>query len=708
MPSRYLKIIDNIINKMKQSGLKVNEKLIMDAYMLAADAHKNDFRRSGAPYIEHPVLVADILSDIKIDDITIAASLLHDVAEDTTVSILEIEEKFGKIIADIVDGVTKINEIKFESLEHKQSENYRKLIISMIKDLRVIIIKFADRLHNIRTIKFMKPEKQVRIAKETLEIYAPLAYRLGMYKIKSELEDRAFEILQPEKYQEIKNILNLSKTEMEGYIEKIKKGIGKKLNDYGMSADVNGRVKHFYSIYKKHKVREKKFQEILDIIALRIILSNDDDCYKALKVIHNFFRPLPNNFTDYIAGPKPNGYRSLHTKVIFEGKVVEVQIRTKEMHEIAEYGLAAHWRYKAQNPHDKSNAIDQYIDKLKSILTNSFESSDPKEVLEELRINLVSGEIFVFTPKKDLIVLPAGSTPIDFAYKIHDNIGNHCIAAKISGKIKPLSTILQNGDVIDIMTSDKVEPGHEWLKFAKSSKARTAIKHFLKKNQYTKTLKLGEEIIVHELEKYNVKKSEQLINDLFDSMGFESAEELYHSVGQGKVKPLKFLRQIIPERKDSVLQKLVNRITFKQKSSGIKISKIQEKNVQMGKCCFPLPGENILGKVESNGQVVVHKAECENLEEISQDNLIKVFWAPEEDEHFNVKVRVIAEDRKDLLLDITKVINWANVNLAGLTLQVEDAIAKVEFIAQVKNLSHYTKIRKKLVQVRGLLNIERA
>jgi len=709
MPSRYRRIVENIIARMKKNNVAIDEEFILDAYNLAAEAHKNDFRRSGAPYIEHPVMVAKILSDLKVDDTTIVAALLHDVVEDTAISSLEIEEQFGKSVADIVEGVTKITAIKFESLEQKQAENYRKLVISMIKDLRVIIIKFADRLHNMRTIKFMKREKQIQKAKETMEVYAPLAYRLGMYKIKGELEDKSFEVLEPESYEMIKNKLNHSVDEMQLYIDKIRTGIVKKLADYDIEAEVKGRVKRYYSIYRKLKTRKNSFEEILDLIAIRIILINNDDCYKVLSVIHNFFKPVPGMFSDFIAAPRPNGYQSLHTKVIFEGKILEVQIRTQDMDEFAENGLAAHWRYKGQHLDKGSEPLNDYIDKLKTILNNSFESHDPKEVLEELKINLVSGEIYVFTPQKELIILPLGSTPIDFAYKIHDNIGNHCIAAKVSGSIIPLTSVLQNGDVVEILTSPNQKPSYDWLKIAKCAKARTAIKHFFKKTQFQQSLRLGNEIFDAEISKYDMNKDELDIAEIVNLFGFSEKDNFFSAIGNGKIKPTQIIRKLIPNegKKDSVFNKFLSKIRFKGKKKGLKIYDEEKQNINFAKCCHPLPGDRIIGEMKEDVGVVIHMANCPSIGEIEKENIIEIYWDTDSHENYPVKFIIAGEDRKTLLFDIIKVVDWANVNLSYLEVKAENTLMKATIIADVKNLNQYIKIRKKISSIRGVISIER-
>ncbi|HAQ61904.1 TPA: hypothetical protein DCR49_07900 [Candidatus Delongbacteria bacterium] len=705
MPSRYKIQIENIITRLEATGMKVNGELIRDAYNYAFLAHKNVFRRSGKPYIEHPVMVAEILSELKVDDVTIVAALLHDVVEDTEISGLEIKEKFGETIFEIVNGVTKINEIYFDTFEEKQTENYRKLILSMIKDLRVILIKFADRIHNMRTIRFMKPDKQKKIARETIDIYAPLAYRLGMFKVKNELEDRAFEILDPVNYEMVSKKLENSLESMENYIKKITPVIIQELEKKNIKAEVNGRIKHYYSIFNKLTYRKKSFEEILDIIALRIIIPDTEDCYNVLSMVHMMFTPIQGMFNDYIAAPKPNGYQSLHTKVVFDNRVIEIQIRTAKMHEVAEFGLAAHWRYKTSNNADL-HAIDDYILKLRNVLRESFEANDPKEILEELKLNLASGEIFVFTPKKDMVTLPAGSTPIDFAYKIHENIGNHCIAAKSKGKVIPLSTVLEKGDIVEIITSPKAFPSYQWLKFAKSQRARTSIKHFLKRTEYNDTVKLGRDIFLNELNKYNLTIDRDTVKLVLKSYGFSAVEDFYYSVGNGDIKPNQFMRKISTNRKESVLERLVQKIRIKSPKDK-PVEAEPTKNIIYASCCHPLPGDTIVGQLIDNNTVKIHLSNCPVLGSADPSTLLNTNWEVEKDEDFEVSFKVAAEDRPNLLYEMIKVVNSLNINLTYLDVKVEDSIAVGNFIGKVKNLNHFIKLRKKLFGVKGVLSIER-
>ena len=722
MSTNYLTIIENIITSLKKyckKNQKINDKLILDAYNLAFDAHKNVLRKSGSPYIEHPVIVAKILSELKVDDITIIAALLHDVVEDTDVTIEEIEEKFGKQVALIVEGVTKINEIKFDSLEHQQTENYKKLVVNMIKDLRVIIIKLADRLHNMRTIQFMPIEKQLQKAKETIEVYAPLANRLGMFKIKNELEDRSFKIINPTAFEDIKKKLTIPIEKMEMYVNEIKPGLQKKLIDYKINSIVNGRVKHYYSIFNKMELRNKTFEDIHDLIAIRIILiSNDEsDCYRALSIVHNFLKPIPGMMTDYIAAPKINGYKSLHTKVIFKGKILEIQIRTKEMHDIAEFGLAAHWKYKEVSSSDKGKntesniAIGGYIERLKVLLDTSFDNnSNPKEILEELRLNLTSGEVFVFTPKQKLIVLPRGATPVDFAYKLHEKIGNQCIAAKISGKIVPLSTVLMNGNVIEIITSKKQIPSLSWLKFTVLARARSEIKKFYRKNQNFQTIILGKEIFANELVKYKILLTDELTSEIANSFGFAELESFYSEIGKGIIPPQQFIRKISPVNTNkSVFNKFITAVTFsRKKSEVINIQNIDKSKLNLASCCNPLPGDKIVGEIVKDKGILIHRTTCERLlnKEIT-NKTIGMHWDTKKDEFFELDFKIIAEDRKSLLLEILKIIDSADTDLSKLDLDSTDSLVIGKFKMKIRNLTQYVKIRNKIAALKGVIRAGR-
>jgi GTP diphosphokinase / guanosine-3',5'-bis(diphosphate) 3'-diphosphatase len=705
MLAKYSQQIDDIIKRLSQSGTEVNGALIRRAFDFAFSAHKNVFRRSGKPYIEHPVNVAGILSEMNVDDVTIVAALLHDVVEDTDISGLEIKEKFGQTVFDIVDGVTKISEIYYDTLEEKQAENYRKLIISMIKDLRVIIIKFADRIHNLRTIRFMKPEKQIKIAKETLDIYAPLAYRLGMYKTKNELEDRSFEVIYPEQYEDIRIKLESSMEHMETYIKRITPVIIAELNRKNIRASVSGRIKHYYSIFNKLTYRKKSFEEILDLVALRIVIPDNEDCYQVLSVIHQLFKPIHGMFNDYIAAPKPNGYQSIHTKVLFENKPVEIQIRTEKMHQIAEFGLAAHWKYKSSSS-DDLNAIDSYINKLRLVLQESFEAKDPKEILEELKINLILSEIFVFTPKKEMVTLPIGSTPIDFAYKIHENIGNQCIAAKRNGKIIPLNSRLENGDIVEIITSPKTHPSYNWLKFTKSPRARTSIKHYLKKVENSDTVKLGRNIFIEELGRYKIKIDRDIIKSLMKSYGFIAVEDFYYSLGSGSIKPNQLMRKLGSQKKEGFLDRLAQMVRIKSPAENFD-PEAKPANIVYSTCCHPLPGDTIMGELLDSGSVAVHLATCPLLGSVEPERLVNTNWEADKNEEFEVAFRVAAEDRSNLLYDIVKIMHSMNVGLSSLDIKSENSIAIGNFVGRVKSLNHFIKIRKKLFAVPGVLSIER-
>ncbi|MBN1968873.1 MAG: bifunctional (p)ppGpp synthetase/guanosine-3',5'-bis(diphosphate) 3'-pyrophosphohydrolase [Candidatus Delongbacteria bacterium] len=712
MPSRYLKIIEKIIEDLKLTSVNVNEKLILDAFNFTNDIHKDSFRRSGRPYMEHPVSMCQILMEFKVDDVAIASALLYDIIDSGNITVSEIEERFGKQVASIVKGLSKINDLKFEVSEQAKAENFRKLVISMVKDIRILIIKFSDRLHNMRTIKYLNEEKQKRIATETLEIYAPIAYRFGMYNLKSELEDLAFEVVNPINYENIKSMMQYSRSEMEKQVEVLKPLLLENLENAGIKASVNGRVKHYYSILRKLQTRKKSFDEILDLMALRIIIEDDniEACYKALSIVHSVFRPMQGQFSDLIATPKSNGYQSLHTKIIHEGQIFEIQIRTRQMHEIAEFGLSAHWRYKSNN--NKGNdKIDEYIDKIKILMSNSFELNDPKEILEDIKSSFSSNEVYVFSPKKDIFTLPEGATPVDFAYKIHESIGNRCIAAKVSGKITPLDTKLENGDIVEIITSTKQEPSHEWLNFVVSPKARSLIKAYLKKKQFDQTVALGKEIFTNEIENLNLEFTEEDLLDASMMLGLNTIETLYQEIGSGNIQSKNVIRKIIPDfeedHKESFLKKMMNKLKISSKERKLAVRNLRE-NIKYGDCCFPLPGDKVIGVLDEESVLVVHRSDCQNLSHISSDKIFSLNWETEKSDSFVTRIRVISEDRKGLLFDLAKVLQDSNVDLRDFNMKIKETLVITDCIATVNNLSHYSRIRKKLSKIDGVIRVSRS
>ncbi len=708
MHEKYVKALARLIRKLESYSQQVDEDLVRRAFSFSYDAHKEQLRKSGELYFEHPLKVAKILTELKMDYVTIVAALLHDVAEDTGVTIQEVEETFGKEVASLVDGVTKISGLKFESTEERQAHNFRKMLISMVNDMRVILIKFADRLHNMRTIEFLPEKKRVRIALETRDVYAPLAHRLGIGKIKWELEDLAFKVLEPDEYNALKQKISVRREERERDVNKLTKFIEKELNKAGIEAEVTGRPKHLYSIYQKMQRRGVAFDEIYDLLAIRVIVKKVEDCYFALGIVHNLFLPIHERFKDYIATPKSNMYQSLHTTIFgSEGKMYEIQIRTEEMHRTAEEGIAAHFRYKEGKFVDDD--LDRYLVSLRQILD---EAKDPTEFMENLKIDLFHEEVFVFTPKGDLLKLPLGATPVDFAFAVHTDIGVHCIGAKVNGKIVPLNHQLNSGDTIEIITSANQRPNQDWIKFVKTAKARSRIKRWFKNSLFEQSLKLGEEIITKQFKRYNIKPEENVLEDIAQSYGFSNTEHLFASIGRGDTPFQGVIKKIAPEKmeslkEESIFKKFIQRA--RGESKGVRVQGIENLLINFAKCCQPVPGDRIIGFITRGRGVVVHRCDCKNIVQLIEDpdKKIDVEWDVARDKQFLVQLKLLGEDRKHFLKDITESISSTDTNIVSVVMNVKDAIVQSNFIVEVKNLNHLIRVINKIRQVQGVISVER-
>ncbi|MFQ5632909.1 MAG: RelA/SpoT family protein, partial [bacterium] len=570
----------------------MDEGLVKKAFFFAKEAHKNQLRKSGEPYFDHPVWVAKILTDLKLDFVTVIGGLLHDVVEDTGVTLAEVEEEFSAEIALLVDGVTKISVLKFDSVEQRQAENFRKMILTMVKDVRVILIKFADRLHNMRTLDYLPPKKQLRIAIETRDVYAPLAHRLGIAKVKWELEDLCMKAIEPNAYWELVRNLSDRREEREAYIRKFTTPIRKELKETGIKAKLTGRPKHLYSIYLKMNRYEKSLDEIYDLLAIRIIVKRVEDCYFALGLVHSLFTPIQERFKDYIATPKSNMYQSLHTTVIgIDGIKVEVQIRTDDMHRTAEEGVAAHWLYKDGKA--REDEVDKHLAWLRQVLEWQNDTNDPKEYMENLRIDL-----FVLSPRGDLFKLPLGSTPVDFAFAVHTDIGLHCIGAKVNGKIVPLIYEVKSGDSVEILTSANQKPNMDWLKFVRTTKARSRIKKWLRESEFEHSQKLGEEILHKQFKRYKINKEQVDLKELVQSFGLSDQNQLLSAIGRGDVSIQSVLSKIAPEKfvtlkDESVLKKFLSRA--RGSANGVRVQGLDNLLIHFAKCCHPVPGDKIFG-----------------------------------------------------------------------------------------------------------------
>ena len=676
--------------------------LIARAYHFAHVAHEGQIRKSGEPFLQHSVEVARILAQLRMDSTTIAAGLLHDVLEDTSVTLERISDEFGVKIAALVDGVTKIERFQFESREARQAETYRKMLLSMVEDIRVILVKFADRLHNMRTLDALGPDQQRRIAHETIEVYAPLAHRLGVARIRWELEDRSLKWLEPESYREIREKVAMRREEREGLIDDFRRPLESELGRNDISAEITGRPKNFYSIFNKMRTRQKPFEEIFDLTAIRIIVETVRECYHTLGLVHTLYRPHPDRFKDYIATPKTNMYQSLHTTVIGpKGMPVEVQIRTWEMHHTAEIGIAAHWRYKGGA--DDRGELDQQMAWLRQVMDWQQDSTDPVEFMENLKIELFQDEIFVFTPKGDLHQLPKGASPIDFAFAIHTDIGLHCLTAKVNGQIVPLSAALESGDSVRIITSPHQKPSQSWLELIKTAKARQAIRRWLKEEQFSQSVRLGQEILERELKRYRHRLGPEALAELAAELELADIEHLYAGVGSGDLSVNRIINRLMPNQPKRRVRPL-----FRDRR-GIRIQGMHDMMIQFGKCCTPIPGDSIIGLITRGRGLSVHRTDCPNIADLAEDpeRMTPVAWDLEEDQAFTVQLRVRGNDRKFFLSDVTRIISDAGANIVGCTTRTVAHLAEDTFWVDVNDTRQLQGLVKKLRVVEGVTDVQR-
>ena len=711
MDELYEKAFTGIIKKVHRYNHQVDADLLHRAFEFSYEAHRNQLRKSGRPYFEHPLEVTKILTNLRMDYVTLAGGILHDVAEDTGVTIEEVEERFGPTIATLVDGVTKISELHLKGIEAQQAENFRKMLLSMVRDIRVILIKFADRLHNMQTLEYLPERKRERIARETRDVYAPLAHRLGLAKIKWELEDLAFKALYPDAYEEMVQRVAGKRDEREKSIRKVTGPIKDALKKNGIDAHFEGRPKHFFSIYNKIKIRGVPFEEIYDLLAIRIIVTRLEECYHALGIVHSLYLPIHDRFKDYIATPKSNMYQSLHTTVIGpEGTKVEIQIRTDEMHRTAEDGIASHWRYKEGTI--KEDELDKHLNWLKQILDVDEGERDPTEFMEHLRINLFQDEVFVFTPKGDLHRLPSHSTPVDFAFAVHTDIGLHCIAAKVNGRIVALNHELRSGDAIEILTSSNRSPNTDWLKFVKTSKARTRIKRWIRDSQFEESAQLGEELVTREFRKYSIKRQGIDLQELALSFGLADIKNFYAAIGRGDIPLASVLRKAMPEdlsekKQVSFVQRFVG--VARGAAKGVRVQGMDNLMISFGKCCNPVPGDPIIGIVTKGRGIVVHRNDCRNVLRIIQDpgRQIDVEWDVSKDKMFLVGLYVLGQKRKNFLSDISESIAATDTNIVSANMNARDSLANCSMILEVKNLTHLTRVMNKVGKVDGVINVAR-
>lgn len=723
--------IYDVISKKKEITKRADTKLIMKAYNLANDKHKNQKRGSGEPYIIHPLNVAYILASIGLDDNTICAALLHDVVEDTDVTNEDLKDIFGTEVAEMVAGVTKLSSIQFATVEEKQVENYRRMFLAMGKDIRVILIKLADRLHNMRTLKYLKRDRQIANAKETLELYAPLANRLGLYSIKAELEDLGFKYMYPEKYYELVESINKKKDERLSFIDKIMDDIRVQLKKQRVDAEVTGRAKHLYSIYRKMKRDNSTIDQIYDLFAMRIIVNSVKDCYSALGVVHEMYSPMPGRFKDYIAVPKPNMYQSIHTTLLGEkGTPFEVQIRTWDMHKVAEYGIAAHWAYKEANflGRGKKNVVvtEDKLSWLRETLEWQKDLQDPEQFLENLKTELFEDEVYVFTPKGLIKVLPKGATPIDFAYSVHAEIGNHMTGCKINSKMMPIITELNSGDIVEIITSENSKgPSMDWLKFVKSTSAKTKINGWFKKEKKAENIEKGKNLIEKEIKRLGLSYDKifktDYINAMLNRYKYRDLDEMYAAVGFGANSATKVIARMLIEyrkyNKEEDIEKKLEELSSareekktKPSSNGIIVKGIDNCLVKLSKCCNPLPGDEIIGYITKGRGVSIHRKDCVNVKDLlkEENRIIDVSWVDERQASYNVDIEVYANDRSGLLADVIKGISNTKANMIGVNAKAgKDRIAIIELTIETKNLDELNTILKAIRKVDSVYEVKR-
>ena len=721
--------IQDVISKKKETTKRVDTKIITKAYNYAVEHHGDQKRRSGEPYIIHPLNVAYILAGVGLDEATICAALLHDVVEDTDATDADLRRDFGDEIADMVAGVTKLEAMQFTTVEEQQVEDYRKMFLAMGKDIRVIILKIADRLHNMRTLKYLKRDRQIANAKETMEIYAPLANRLGLYSMKWELEDLSFKYLYPEEYHELVEGINKKREERLKFIEKIMDDIRVQLKKQHIDAEVTGRAKHLYSIYRKMKRDNKTLDQIYDLFALRILVNSIKDCYAALGVVHEMYSPMPGRFKDYIAVPKPNMYQSIHTTLLGDkGTPFEVQIRTWDMHRVAEYGIAAHWAYKEASYFGKKQAVKVEEDKL-AWLRESLEwqkdMQDPQEFLATLKTELFEDEVYVFTPKGAIKILPRNATPIDFAYSIHEEIGNHMTGCKINSKMMPIITPLKSGDIIEIITSDNSKgPSRDWLKFVKSTKAKNKINGWFKKAEKSENIEKGKDLIEKEIKRIGMSHADLFKQEYIDVMleryKYKNLEDMYAAVGFGANSAVKVIAKMLQEYRkehqeediEEKMEELRKQKERKQKpsSSGVVVEGIDNCLVKLSKCCNPLPGDEIIGYITKGRGVSVHRKDCVNVKDLltEENRIIDVKWYEEAKENYNVTLEVLANDRKGLLVDVLNTVKETKANLMGVsTKTTKERIAIMDIDLEVENIEELNKVIRNIKKVDSVYEVRR-
>ena len=708
--------ITDIIDKVTENHPDAELDIIDRAYIFSARVHDGQVRLSGEPYLSHPLEVAGILADMKLDSVSIAAGLLHDVIEDTHATEEEIEEMFGHDVRHIVAGVTKLSKLPFNSAQAREAESIRKMLLAMADDIRVILIKLADRLHNIRTLQFHKSEaKKKKIAKETLDIYAPIAARLGIYWIKNELENRSFEFFDPEAYENLRQRVAKDKEDRDEFVSTVKSIIEKKLSENNLKAEVMGRYKHYYSIHQKMVTQNLPYEEIYDIIAFRIILNTIPQCYEALGLMHSLWRPIAKKFKDYIGMPKPNMYQSLHTTVFGPfGERIEIQIRTHEMDRVAKSGIAAHWSYK------EGKVIDENVSKtfawVQNLVENQEAFRDPNEFLENVRIDLFPDEVYVFTPQGEIKSLPRGATPVDFAYLIHSEVGAQCIGAKVNGRMVPLKYELQSGQIVEVVTAKGHTPSKDWLGFVKTVKARSRIRQWIKIQEKERSISLGREMCEKAFRKHRMNfntilKSEEM-EKVVESFGFKQAEDLIASIGYGKITPLQIIRKLTPREEVEDTEPQLNLPAAKERKKrekgGVMVKGVDDILVRFGKCCQPVPGDPIIGYITRGYGVTVHRTTCINAMKMNPMRQIEVEWNQDANDSYPVKILVRSLDRVGLLAELAANISKSAANILSANTETkENQTVDSFFTVTVQGTEHLTHVMESLKQIKEVLEVRR-
>lgn len=713
--------IDGLCQKYTTYGPKEDTEVLRRAYRFAEEAHAHQFRKSGDPYITHPLAVAGILADLQLDATTLVAALLHDVVEDTHVTDEEIVRTFGAEVAALVDGVTKLKRIKFDSTEEQQAENLRKMFLAMAKDIRVLLIKLADRLHNMRTLRYQPPDKQLRTARETMEIFGPLAHRLGINTMKWELEDLALRYLNPHEYYHIVHLMAQKRQERESYVNEVMDLLRDRLNGLDIQAEVSGRAKHIYSVYRKMVGQGKEFSEIYDLFAVRITVESIKDCYGVLGVVHTLWKPMPGRFKDYIAMPKANMYQSLHTTVVGpQGEPLEIQIRTWEMHQTAEFGIAAHWAYKE----GEQRADGKFAQKLawfREVLEWQQDFRDAQEFMETLKLDLFSDEVFVFTPKGTVIELPAGSVPIDFAYRIHTDIGNRCIGAKVNGKIVPLDYRLRTGDIVEVLTAkNSYGPSRDWLKIVQSSQAKSKIRQWFKREKREENVARGKELVERELTRHRMDAHALLaagyLPEVLSKFNFSKDEDMYAAVGYGGLSPAQVATRLIERYKRDHQEQNVDALSLelrdrgKPTGSGVRVRGIDNLLIRFARCCNPVPGDAIMGFVTRGRGVSVHRADCPNVESLKQEGsrVLDVEWATSAEQSYHVELEVTALDRHGLVNEVMNAVAEIKTDITAVSARVDSKrVAHISVSVRIRNLEHLRTVVERMKRIKDIHSVRR-